>query len=104
MAPQRRRAIYWATAKALASLHSVDVNAIGLGKYGRMDNYCKRQVHEFSLDFIISDTCCALYLQRFSNIVLKVGEETERGPDDMLTVCAMLILDREVGSTIYHLN
>ena len=47
LAPNRRRAIYRAAAKALASLHSADVDTIGLGKYGRRDNYCKRQVCEF---------------------------------------------------------
>lgn len=55
MMPQSRRAIYRATAKALASLHSADVDAIGLGKFGRRDNYCKRQVHEFLEDFCVSD-------------------------------------------------
>lgn len=34
LAPNRRRQIYSATAKALASLHSADVDVIGLGKYG----------------------------------------------------------------------
>ena len=49
VAPESRREIYRAIAKALASLHSADVDAIGLGKYGRRENYCKRQVHEFVL-------------------------------------------------------
>lgn len=44
VAPERRRAIYQATAKTLASLHSANVDAIGLGKYGYRENYCKRQV------------------------------------------------------------
>lgn len=44
VAPERRGAIYRETARVLAALHSVDVDAIGLGKYGRRDNYCKRQV------------------------------------------------------------
>ena len=44
--PASRRAIYQATAKALASLHSADVDAIGLEKYGRREHYCKRQVLE----------------------------------------------------------
>lgn len=48
VAPKRRKLIYRATAMALASLHSADIDAIGLGKYGRRDNYCKRQVHKFS--------------------------------------------------------
>ncbi|KAF3456262.1 hypothetical protein FNV43_RR00912 [Rhamnella rubrinervis] len=54
VAPERRRAIYQATAKALASLHSADVNAIGLGKYGRLDNYCKRQVERWAKQYIAS--------------------------------------------------
>lgn len=44
VSPDKRRAIYQATAKTLASLHSTNVDAIGLTKYGRLDNYCKRQV------------------------------------------------------------
>ena len=42
--PSKRRAIYFSTAKTLATIHKVDVDAIGLQKYGRRDNYCKRQV------------------------------------------------------------
>ncbi|GER27674.1 acyl-CoA dehydrogenase-related [Striga asiatica] len=41
--PRRRSAIYRATAKALASLHSADVDSIGLRTYGKPNNYCKRQ-------------------------------------------------------------
>ncbi|KAL8121549.1 hypothetical protein AgCh_018330 [Apium graveolens] len=48
------RAIYSATAKALASLHSADVDAIGLGKYGRRDNYCKRQVDRWAKQYLAS--------------------------------------------------
>ncbi|KAL0323434.1 UNVERIFIED_CONTAM: putative acyl-CoA dehydrogenase IBR3 [Sesamum angustifolium] len=43
VAPRQRRTIYQATAKVLASLHSVDVEAIGLRSYGKPNNYCKRQ-------------------------------------------------------------
>lgn len=54
VAPEKRRALYQATAKALASLHSADVDAIGLGKYGRRDNYCKRQVERWAKQYIAS--------------------------------------------------
>ncbi|WOH07299.1 hypothetical protein DCAR_0726729 [Daucus carota subsp. sativus] len=54
LAPIRKRAIYSATAKALASLHSADVDAIGLGKYGRRDNYCKRQVDRWAKQYLAS--------------------------------------------------
>ncbi|XP_023768714.1 probable acyl-CoA dehydrogenase IBR3 isoform X1 [Lactuca sativa] len=54
IAPNRRRALYHATAKALASLHSADVDAIGLGDYGRRNNYCKRQVERWANQYIAS--------------------------------------------------
>ncbi|XP_058212503.1 probable acyl-CoA dehydrogenase IBR3 isoform X1 [Rhododendron vialii] len=50
----RRREVYRATAAALASLHSADVDAIGLGKFGRRDNYCKRQVERWARQYIAS--------------------------------------------------
>ncbi|KAL6193720.1 PREDICTED: acyl-CoA dehydrogenase family member 10 [Fragaria vesca subsp. vesca] len=52
--PASRRAIYQATAKVLASLHSADFDAIGLGKYGRRENYCKRQVERWAKQYIAS--------------------------------------------------
>ncbi|XP_059457105.1 probable acyl-CoA dehydrogenase IBR3 [Corylus avellana] len=52
--PGTRRAIYRATAKTLASLHSTDVDAIGLGKYGRRENYCQRQVERWAKQYIAS--------------------------------------------------
>ena len=42
--PAKRKAIYFAAAKTLADVHKVDVSAVGLQKYGKRDNYCKRQV------------------------------------------------------------
>ncbi|KAF2289147.1 hypothetical protein GH714_029112 [Hevea brasiliensis] len=54
VAPGRRGAMYRETARALAALHSVDVDAIGLGKYGRRDNYCKRQVDRWTKQYIAS--------------------------------------------------
>ncbi|XP_038897612.1 probable acyl-CoA dehydrogenase IBR3 [Benincasa hispida] len=54
VAPETRRAIYLEASKSLASLHSVDVNAIGLGKYGRPENYCKRQIERWAKQYISS--------------------------------------------------
>uniref|UniRef100_A0A2N9HFG9 Aminoglycoside phosphotransferase domain-containing protein n=1 Tax=Fagus sylvatica TaxID=28930 RepID=A0A2N9HFG9_FAGSY len=53
-APDRRRAIYRATARTLASMHSTNVDAIGLRKYGRLDNYCKRQIERWAKQYIAS--------------------------------------------------
>ncbi|KAF5738731.1 hypothetical protein HS088_TW13G01632 [Tripterygium wilfordii] len=54
VAPERRRAIYREMARTLASLHSANVNAIGLGKYGRLDNYCRRQVERWAKQYVAS--------------------------------------------------
>ncbi|KAI5581074.1 hypothetical protein POPTR_008G219000v4 [Populus trichocarpa] len=60
LAPERRGAIYREIAKVLAALHSVDVDAIGLGIYGRRDHYCKRQVERWTKQYIAS-TCDSRY-------------------------------------------
>ncbi|KAL5996203.1 putative acyl-CoA dehydrogenase ibr3 [Asimina triloba] len=52
--PNQRKSIYEATARALASLHRVDVDSIGLGKYGRRENYCRRQVERWAKQYIAS--------------------------------------------------
>ncbi|XP_010486212.1 PREDICTED: probable acyl-CoA dehydrogenase IBR3 [Camelina sativa] len=54
VAPERRSALYRATAKALASLHSADVDAIGLENYGRRGNYCKRQIDRWFKQYLAS--------------------------------------------------
>ncbi|KAJ0979775.1 hypothetical protein J5N97_015249 [Dioscorea zingiberensis] len=54
LAPERRKAIYQATAQTLASLHRVDVNSVGLQKYGRRDNYCSRQVLRWERQYLAS--------------------------------------------------
>uniref|UniRef100_A0A1D1YFM1 Acyl-CoA dehydrogenase family member 11 n=1 Tax=Anthurium amnicola TaxID=1678845 RepID=A0A1D1YFM1_9ARAE len=54
LTPERRAAVYQATAKTLASLHQVDVESIGLGKFGRRDNYCKRQVERWEKQYLAS--------------------------------------------------
>ncbi|KDP27835.1 hypothetical protein JCGZ_18915 [Jatropha curcas] len=54
VAPNSRRAIYQETARVLAALHSANVDAIGLGRYGRKDNYCKRQIERWTKQYISS--------------------------------------------------
>lgn len=54
MSPERRKAIYQATARTLASLHKVDVDSIGLHKFGWRENYCKRQVERWAKQYITS--------------------------------------------------
>ncbi|GJN33408.1 hypothetical protein PR202_gb22005 [Eleusine coracana subsp. coracana] len=52
--PAKRQTIYFSAAETLASIHKVDVNAIGLQKYGRRDNYCKRQVERWERQYLSS--------------------------------------------------
>ncbi|WCJ23452.1 acyl-CoA dehydrogenase-related [Euphorbia peplus] len=54
VAPRSRKAIYSETARVLAALHSANVDAIGLGKYGRRENYCRRQVERWTKQYIAS--------------------------------------------------
>ncbi len=44
MAPQERRAIYFAMAETLAKLHAVRPHEVGLADYGRPGNYFERQI------------------------------------------------------------
>ncbi|KAK4338887.1 hypothetical protein RND71_040349 [Anisodus tanguticus] len=52
--PERRRVIYRAVAQALAVLHSVDVDTVGLGNYGKRTDYCKRQVERWAKQYLLS--------------------------------------------------
>lgn len=52
--PEDRPAIYRAMAKTLASIHTADVGLIGLGKYGRRENYCRRQVDRWAKQYLLS--------------------------------------------------
>ena len=44
MSLDERSAIYSAMASTLAALHSARVPSLLASKFGRLDNYCKRQV------------------------------------------------------------
>ncbi|KAL2923003.1 putative acyl-CoA dehydrogenase IBR3 [Bienertia sinuspersici] len=50
----RKTTVYRESARALASLHQIDVDAIGLGNFGRRDNYCKRQVERWGKQYMAS--------------------------------------------------
>ena len=56
MAPSERAAIYDAMNAAIAKLHGFDPTAIGLGDYGKPDNYLARQVNRWSKNYVASQT------------------------------------------------
>jgi aminoglycoside phosphotransferase (APT) family kinase protein len=54
--PSERAAVYDAMNATLARLHSFDPGAIGLGDYGRGENYVARQVDRWSKQYRASET------------------------------------------------
>ncbi|GLJ10910.1 hypothetical protein SUGI_0137810, partial [Cryptomeria japonica] len=52
--PKQRRSIYLATARTLASIHNVNVDTVGLGRYGNRENYCKRQIERWTKQYLAS--------------------------------------------------
>ena len=54
--PAVRTAMYDSMNAVLASLHTVDVQAVGLGDYGRPGNYFSRQIHRWTQQYRASET------------------------------------------------
>jgi len=54
--PPERAAIYDASVGVLAALHSVDVNQVGLGDYGKPGNYFARQIKRWSEQYLATAT------------------------------------------------
>lgn len=56
MAPAERAAIYAAMARALAAIHRVDVQAVGLSGHGKPQNYLSRQIERWTRQYRASET------------------------------------------------
>jgi len=54
--PEDRRATYMAMVDTLAQLHAVDVDAVGLGTFGKPGNYFGRQVDRWTKQYRLSET------------------------------------------------
>ncbi len=54
--PEERAAIWDSANDALAKLHNVDPEAVGLGDFGRPANYCARQIARWTKQFEASKT------------------------------------------------
>ena len=54
--PEQRAEAYSAMARTLAQLHAYDVDAIGLGDFGRPGNYFSRQIGRWSKQYVASET------------------------------------------------
>lgn len=62
--PAERRAMYFAMADALRSLHGVDWRAVGLADFGRPDNYYGRQIARWTRQWNDSQTRESADVQR----------------------------------------
>lgn len=54
--PAERAAMYDATNRALAELHRIDPQAVGLAEFGRADEYLARQVNRWTRQYRASET------------------------------------------------
>ena len=54
--PVERAAVFESMGDVIARLHAVDPNIVGLGDYGRPDNYLQRQVARWSRQYLASET------------------------------------------------
>lgn len=54
--PSERCAVYDELARVLAAIHSVDVEAVGLGDYGKRGGYVERQIRRWSDQYRNSET------------------------------------------------
>lgn len=56
LAPEQRAPLYSELIRVLATLHDVDVNAAGLGDYGRSGNYFERQIGMWTKQYRAAET------------------------------------------------
>lgn len=56
MAPAERTALYNSFIDTLAAMHSVDYRAAGLADFGKQGDYCARQIHRWSKQYLASKT------------------------------------------------
>ncbi len=92
--PDERRAIYEAMNDALAKLHSVDFEAIGLSDYGRVGGYISRQVRRWSQQYEASKTDEIPEMDKLTAWL------NDNMPDDSLTT--IVHGDFRLENLIYH--
>jgi aminoglycoside phosphotransferase (APT) family kinase protein len=56
MNPAERTAIFMEMNRVIAALHQVDVQAVGLGDYGKSDSYLERQISRWSKQYRAAET------------------------------------------------
>lgn len=92
--PDERRAIYEAMNDALAKLHGVDFEAVGLSDYGRVGGYIKRQVRRWAQQYEASKT------EEIPEMDKLTAWLNDNMPDDSLTT--IVHGDFRLENLIYH--
>ncbi|MFU8815730.1 MAG: phosphotransferase, partial [Pseudomonadales bacterium] len=92
--PAERRSIYLDLARALAKLHNVDPESVGLGDFGRPGNYYERQVGRWSKQYLASKT---EEIEAMNNLMAWLPENIPTQPKTVVVHG-----DYRVGNTIIH--
>lgn len=94
VAPQERREMYRAMASTLATFHSVDFQAVGLGDYGKPGNYFARQISRWSKQWELSRT------REDANVERLVAWLPAHIPQDDRTT--LVHGDYRIGNLMFH--
>ena len=92
--PTERAAMYAAMARTLADLHAVDVEAAGLGDYGRPGNYFSRQINRWTKQWTLSRT------RDDANIDKLIDWLPNHIPDDQIS--SLVHGDYRIGNLMFH--
>jgi len=76
--PTERRALYRAMIDALARLHAVDPEKVGLGEYGKPGNYFARQVGRWTKQYRMAQTDDILEVERLIEWLPQTMPEQDR--------------------------
>lgn len=92
--PCVRMPMYGSAAKVLAALHSVDIEATGLGGYGKKGNYYQRQISRWTKQWQLSKT------RDDANVETLIAWLPQHLPDSDETT--LVHGDFRIGNLIFH--
>jgi aminoglycoside phosphotransferase (APT) family kinase protein len=98
LAPTERSAIFDAMNGVIAALHSVDVEAVGLGDYGRPQNYQARQLDRWTKQYRASEA--AANLERHEPMERLIDWLQANRPND--EAVALVHGDFRIDNLIFH--
>ena len=90
--PSERASLYLASIDAMARLHSVDPQRVGLGGYGRAGNYFERQIRSWTKQYRASET------QRVEELIVWLPQHC---PDDALQP-RLVHGDFQLDNLVFH--